>query len=120
MPGGVFALVDNISPDERNLTAAYNDFEKVRELSHGRCLSLAEWTELLGRVRLIIEHSEYMDQGIEFGPWVQRMRCADSTVARLKAMLADEPLASLLRPREMEAGLIFTLQEAIVVTRRPA
>jgi hypothetical protein len=48
---------------------------------------------LLGRVGLIIEHSEYMDQDIEFGPWVQRMRCVDSTVARLKAMLADEPLA---------------------------
>lgn len=48
------------------------------------------------------------------------MRCADSTVARLKAMLADEPLASLLGPRETEAGLVFTLQEAIVVARKPA
>ena len=120
MPGGVFALVDNISPDERNLAAAYNDFEKLRDPSHGRCLGLSEWTALLSSLGVTVEHSEHMDQDIEFGPWVQRMRCADSTVARLKAMLADEPLASLLRPRETEAGLVFTLQEAIVVARKPA
>jgi ubiquinone/menaquinone biosynthesis C-methylase UbiE len=33
MPGGIFGLVDNISPDERNLAAAYNDFEKLRDPS---------------------------------------------------------------------------------------
>jgi ubiquinone/menaquinone biosynthesis C-methylase UbiE len=120
MPGGIFALVDNISPDRLDLAATYNDFEKLRDPSHGRCLGLSEWTALLGSARFTVEHSEHMDQDIEFGPWVQRMRCADSTVARLKAMLTDEPLASLLRPRETEAGLVFTLQEAIVVARKPA
>jgi len=120
MPDGVFALVDNISPDEAELAAAYNDFEKLRDPSHGRCSGLAEWTALLGSAGFTVGHSEHMDQDIEFGPWVQRMRCADSTIARLKTMLADEPLASLLRPRETEAGLVFTLQEAIVVARKPA
>src|SRR5262249_47872867 len=120
MPDGVFALVDNISPDEAELAAAYNDFEKLRDPSHGRCPGLAEWTALLGSAGFTVGHNEHMDQDIEFGPWVQRMRCADSTIARLKTMLADEPLASLLRPRETEAGLVFTLQEAIVVARKPA
>ena len=50
---------------------------------------------------------------------VQRMRCAESTVARLKAMLGEEPLASFLKPRET-AGLMFTLQEAIIVARKPS
>jgi len=56
-----------------------------------------------------------MDQDIEFDPWVQRMRCAGSTIARLKAMLGEEPLASLLKPRET-----FTLQEAIIIARKPS
>ncbi len=67
-----------------------------------------------------IERSEHMDQDIEFGPWVQRMRCAESTVARLKAMLGEEPLASFLKPRRTDAGLMFTLQEAIIVARKPS
>src|SRR5262245_46973910 len=53
-PGGTFALVDNISPDDastpgfteaelRDAAFAYNSFEKLRDPSHGRCLGLAEW-----------------------------------------------------------------------------
>jgi hypothetical protein len=61
-----------------------------------------------------------MDQDIEFDPWVQRMRYAGSTIARLKAMLGEEPLASLLKPRETDAGLVFTLQEAIIIARKPS
>ena len=120
MPGGVFALVDNISPDSRDWAAAYNDFEKLRDPSHGRCLGLSEWTALLEDAGFAVEHSEHMDQDIEFGPWVQRMRCAESTVARLKAMLGEEPLASFLKPLETDAGLMFTLQEAIIVARKPS
>jgi ubiquinone/menaquinone biosynthesis C-methylase UbiE len=119
MPGGVFSLVDNISPGELDLAAAYNDFEKVRDPSHGSFLGPAEWRALLETAGFTVEHSEHMDQDIEFGPWVQRMRCSESAIARLKAMLASEPLTSLLKPSETDAGLLFTLQEAIIVARKP-
>jgi ubiquinone/menaquinone biosynthesis C-methylase UbiE len=120
MPGGVLAVVDNISPGEPEIARAYNHFEKLRDPSHGRCLGLAEWTKLLGDAGFVVEHSEQMDQPIEFGPWTVRMRCDASTVARLEALLAEEPLRSYLRPRESDAGLAFTLQEAIIVARKPA
>ncbi|HSB58933.1 MAG TPA: methyltransferase domain-containing protein [Methyloceanibacter sp.] len=120
MPGGVLAVVDNISPGEPEIARAYNHFEKLRDPSHGRCLGLAEWTKLLGDAGFVVEHSEQMDQPIEFGLWTARMRCDASTVARLEALLAEEPLRSYLRPRESGAGLAFTLQEAIIVARKPA
>jgi ubiquinone/menaquinone biosynthesis C-methylase UbiE len=87
MPNGVFALVDNVSPNSRDWPAVYNDFEKLRDPSHGRCLALSEWAALLEDAGFAVEHSEHMDQDIEFDPWVQRMRCAGSTIARLKALL---------------------------------
>ncbi|WP_244500385.1 class I SAM-dependent methyltransferase [Methyloceanibacter methanicus] len=40
IPGGIFALVDNVSPDDADVAAAYNAFEKLRDPSHGRALSL--------------------------------------------------------------------------------
>ncbi len=120
MPGGVLALVDNISPDERELARAYNHYEKLRDPSHGRCLGLSEWTVAARRCGLHRHHSETMDQPIEFGPWTARMRCDAPTVARLKAMLEEEPLRAFLRPRESDAGLVFTLQEAIILSRKPA
>src|SRR5882757_9386245 len=56
-PGGLFGLVENVSPDPSMmegdaaaLAAAadeYNAFEKLRDPSHRRCLTLAEWRDLV-------------------------------------------------------------------------
>jgi SAM-dependent methyltransferase len=119
IPGGTFALVDNVSPSDEDLAARYNAFEKLRDPSHGRCLALAEWCELIGDAGLTLVSSEVMDQDIPFGPWVERMRCTTATVARLKEMLASDPLQGFLRPRETEDGFTFTLREAIVLARKP-
>lgn len=130
MPGGTFALVDNISPDAAilpdvpqadmsKLSADYNSFEKLRDPSHRRCLGLGEWTALLETAGFELRHSEWMDQDIEFGPWVARMRCSEPTVARLRDLLNAEPLKSFLRPCLGEQGPVFTLREGVIVARKP-
>jgi ubiquinone/menaquinone biosynthesis C-methylase UbiE len=130
-PGGAFALVDNISPDTDTLPGAsreeayrtaadYNAYEKLRDPSHGRCLSLAEWSALLTRTGFADIRSEHMDQDIAFEPWAQRMRCDAATVVRQRAMLAEPRLERFLRTRTTGDGLTFTLQEAIVVSKKPA
>jgi ubiquinone/menaquinone biosynthesis C-methylase UbiE len=118
IPGGTFALVDNVSPDDADLAAAYNSFEKLRDPSHGRALGLDEWHALMREAGLTLTASEVMDQDIPFDPWVERMRCTPATTARLKDMLQAEPLRSYLRPRETEDGFTFTLREAIVVAQK--
>jgi ubiquinone/menaquinone biosynthesis C-methylase UbiE len=120
IPSGTFALVDNISPGDDALATAYNTFEKLRDPSHGRCLRPKEWCDLIHDSGLDLVSSEVMDQDISFGPWVQRMRCAEATVTRLKEMLESEHLRGLLRPRESEDGLVFTLREAIIIAKKPA
>jgi SAM-dependent methyltransferase len=119
IPRGTFALVDNVSPDNAELSERYNAFEKLRDPSHGRCLGLEEWTDLIRGAGLDLVSTEVMDQDIPFGPWVERMRCTAATVARLKEMLASDPLQRFLRPRETEDGFTFTLREAIVIAARP-
>lgn len=119
MPGGTFALVDNISPEEGDLALAYNGSEKLRDPSHGRCLGLGEWQSLLGDAGFALVHSEVMDQEIALAPWTERMRGGEATIARLHNLLHEQPLREFLRPRETGDGLIFTLQEAIIVGRKP-
>jgi ubiquinone/menaquinone biosynthesis C-methylase UbiE len=130
MPNGLLAVVDNISPDQeifpalsaedaRHWTKAYDAFEKLRDPSHGHCLSLTAWRDVLGKAGFDVVAAEHMDQDLEFGPWVTRMRCDEATVARLRALLQDEPLRDLLKPRETETDTMFTLQEGIIVARKP-
>lgn len=119
IPGGVFALVDNISPDDDDLAAQYNAFEKLRDPSHGRCLTLQEWQDLVRGAGLEIVVSEVMDKDIPFEPWIKRMRCSGPTTARLKEMLEMEPLRALLKPHDTDEGFAFTLPEAIVIAEKP-
>jgi ubiquinone/menaquinone biosynthesis C-methylase UbiE len=118
-PSGKIAVVDNVSPDLPEIAAAYNAFEKLRDPSHGRCLALGEWSELLTQAGFAVTHTEQLDQDIEFGPWVDRMRCSKDAIARLKHLLREQPLSDLLKPRETDAGLVFTLQEGIVLGEKP-
>jgi ubiquinone/menaquinone biosynthesis C-methylase UbiE len=130
-PGGTFALVDNISPDalstpgfsESDLSdaaATYNAFEKLRDPSHGRCLGLAEWCDIISAAGLDVLHQELLPKDMEFAPWAARMDVDAATVARLQTMLAEgtPALKAFLRPRVDAEALWFTLDEAIVVARR--
>ena len=129
-PGGTLALVDNIAPDAAILperspgelldcALAFNAFKKLSDPSHVRCLGLLEWDRLLSDVGFEIAHREWMEKDVEFGPLIERMRCDEATIARLRAMLRDEPLHSFLRPRETDTGIVFTLQERIILARKP-
>ena len=119
IPGGIFALVDNVSPDDADLSARYNAFEKLRDPSHGRALSVQEWCVLIDEAGLEPMSAEVMDQDIGYEAWVARMRCASETVCRLTEMLDAEPLRTFLRPRQTGEGLTFTLREAIILAAKP-
>ncbi len=131
-PGGTFALVDNISPDDestpgfdegalRDAASTYNTFEKLRDPSHGHCLTMGEWRSLITRTGFAIENVELLPKEMEFGPWVERMGVAPATVAQLEAMVANASpaLRAFLRPRQQDGKLHFTLDEILIVARKP-
>jgi ubiquinone/menaquinone biosynthesis C-methylase UbiE len=129
-PGGTFALVDNVSPDAgmlpramaaevRDAAAIFNAYEKLRDSSHARALALDEWLDLMRNTGFCEPTHELLDQDIAFAPWTARMRCSPATIEKLQAMLEEEPLRTFLRPREESGVRLFTLQEAIVVARKP-
>ena len=131
--GGIFALVDNIAPDALatpgfsdaelgDAALTYNTFEKIRDPSHGRCLGMAEWSEVLGDRGFQVLHTERLPKDMEFQPWAERMGRDAATIARLRAMLVDgaPALRAFLRPRLEEEQLWFTLDEAILRARKAA
>lgn len=132
-PGGVFALVDNVSPDPettpgftkaelRDAGIGYNAFEKVRDPSHGRALATAEWLELMDETGLQLRHREHAPKAMDFASWVKTQQVPAETVPRLKAMLeeAAPALKAFLKPAVVDGKLGFTLDELIAIAIRPA
>jgi ubiquinone/menaquinone biosynthesis C-methylase UbiE len=131
-PGGTLALVDNIAPDAestpgfsgaelREASLAYNAFEKIRDPSHVRCLGMAEWTEILADTGFQVAHKERLGKDMEFQPWAERLGADGATIARLRTMLTDgaPALQAFLEPRLEDGNLWFTLDEAILIARKP-
>jgi ubiquinone/menaquinone biosynthesis C-methylase UbiE len=75
-PGGRFLLVDNVAPEDDDCANFLNTFEKMRDISHGRCLKVSEWTRTLHEQGLTVVRQQQMRKTLEFEPWMQRM--ADS------------------------------------------
>ncbi|MEO1719019.1 MAG: methyltransferase domain-containing protein [Pseudomonadota bacterium] len=139
-PGGVFALCDNISPDEETPTArnaddarasavAYNAFEALRDPSHHRALSTREWTDLCGKSGLEVRHLEFLDKAMAFNRWCDTMSVASDTRESLRSDLAEResPLASFIRPTPVAGDDIataddigFTLTELVLIAQKPA
>jgi ubiquinone/menaquinone biosynthesis C-methylase UbiE len=125
--GGVFGLVDNISPDPSMmdgdagvLSAAvdeYNALEKLRDPSHMRCLTLSEWRDLVAEAGLAERHVELLDKPMVLGPWADQQNADDAIKRGLKSrLLGGSPaLRAFARPQENNGDVEFILTEAVIV-----
>jgi SAM-dependent methyltransferase len=131
-PGGTFALADNIEPDAestpgfvpielRDAALIYNTFERLRDPSHSRCLGMTEWSDLIEDAGLRVVHRERAAKEMELEPWASRMGCSAPTLERLRSILqeASPALKAFLKPRDEGTALFFTLDEAIIIARKP-
>jgi ubiquinone/menaquinone biosynthesis C-methylase UbiE len=126
-PGGVFGLVENISPDASMmegdagaLAAAadeYNAFEKLRDPSHMRCLTLTEWRDLAAQAGFKERHVELLDKPMVLGPWADQQNVGEELKRQLKSMLLDGSTAfrTFARPQEQDRDVDFVLTEAVIV-----
>lgn len=113
-PGGVLAVVDNIVPHGR--AGAYvNAFEKLRDPSHVRCLSMEEWRDLFVRCGFAVGHAETIVKRIDFGDWAARHDA--NMQAYLLALLheARGDTAAFLQPHVDAAPITFQLWEGILI-----
>ncbi len=127
-PGGKFALVDNVPPDDQTLPGlvqeqeepaaeTYNAFEKLRDPSHARALSITEWKGYCEKHGLTVSSVDLMEKEMAFGPWVERMHCEESRIETLRTLVTTKGtmLNTFLKPREIDGELHFSLREAILV-----
>lgn len=132
-PGGTFGLVDNVGPDADLVPAAtpaalaeadasYTQFEKQRDPSHVRALTLAEWLRLVAAVGLAVTHVERLTKEIDLDSWARRMNADANTIERLSGLLdgAGPALRAFLCLGDMPGRRRFTLHEGLVVAIKPS
>ena len=115
--GGLFGLVDNVMPG--GAAGAYcNAFEKLRDPSHGRCWSMAEWAGLIRDAGFAIVQQAEMRKEMAFASWAKRHN--DVVKAELRRRLWEAPAdaKAYLAPAEADGQLIFHLTEGLFIARK--
>lgn len=124
-PGGRFGLVDNVVPDDAVAADFANDWERRRDPSHLRCLSVDEWLGLATDAGFAIVHSELVAKRMVFTTWVDNMNVAPDLRLQLLGELEDAPDSAreFLRPELGDRGdqesAVFHLTECVIVGELP-
>jgi SAM-dependent methyltransferase len=75
--------------DNLYLGEAGEEADRLRDPTHVRNLSEAEWRDLFSRVGLELEAFEREEKWLELEPWLERAGCSGDDAARVRALLAD-------------------------------
>ena len=87
-PGGRFVLVDSTVP-EGSAGDFFNRFENLRDPSHVRSLTIAEWETLIVDAGLTLAAVEAFRKRHDFEDWTTRSRVAPDTRTRLERMVLE-------------------------------
>ena len=82
--GGSVLIVDNVFMGD-----AVEEAEKLRDPSHVRNYSEAEWRSFIGEAGLEVAAVQFFEKPIEFQPWLDRCGCSGDDAARVRELLAD-------------------------------
>jgi ubiquinone/menaquinone biosynthesis C-methylase UbiE len=118
-PGGGFGVVDGISPGVPLFDTYLQSLELLRDPSHVRNYSIAEWTAALAVAGLKTESVATDFVRLEFTSWVERMRTPKVQVDAIRALqlAMSENVARFF---DLGADGSFNLQTVLIKASKPA
>lgn len=94
-PGGRFVLMDSLGPDDPDLDAFINEFERRRDPTHVRSYQLHEWQAFLENAGLTIDHHEIVIRSHDYPQWTARSGMTDEERAGLDQFVLAQSTATL-------------------------
>lgn len=120
-PGGLVAVVDQLTPGDPRAARYVNAYERLRDPSHVWAYNRVEWEGFFRGAGLTITHYEEFDTHHDLTTWAERMGCDGPTTLRLRAMLqqAPAPVAAWMQPHIPAAGdPRFVIRQFLLVGRK--
>lgn len=90
-PGGRFVLMDSLGPDDDELDAFINEFERRRDPTHVRSYKLAEWISVIEDTGLKVDHHEFVIRTHDYPSWTARSRMTAEDRSALDIFVMDQP-----------------------------
>lgn len=113
-PGGVLAMADLVAPTNAIADTHLQAVELLRDTSHGRDYSLAEWSQMLAAAGFSLDTVTTRRLRLEFASWIARMATPPEMARAVRALQAVAP-AEVRAHFAIEADGSFTCDTAVMV-----
>jgi SAM-dependent methyltransferase len=84
--GGMAVFVDATAPGDPLTDTFFQAIELLRDVSHVRDYSRAEWEAAIARTGLIVEATDHLRLRLDFRSWVERMKTPKLQVDAIRAL----------------------------------
>jgi SAM-dependent methyltransferase len=118
-PGGIAAFVDTVSPGAPLLDTFFQAIELLRDCSHVRNYSRAEWEAAIAHAGLIPGDTTQHRLHLEFTSWIERIRTPQVQADAIRALQAAMS-ASVTRYFEIEPEGSFCVDVALFQASKAA
>jgi SAM-dependent methyltransferase len=112
-PGGQAIFMDVISPGVPLLDTWLQGMELLRDPSHVRNASLAQWSAFLSAAGFSVGHVKTFRLRLEFASWVERMKTPATHVAAIRS-LQQGAASEVIDYFEIEADGSFTVDTVLI------
>ncbi len=90
-PGGMALFTDTLTPAAAGLDSFLQAMELLRDPSHMRNYSLAEWSAALGAAGFGVREAHMHQLPLEFASWIARTRTPEVMAAAIRALQQGAP-----------------------------
>jgi ubiquinone/menaquinone biosynthesis C-methylase UbiE len=116
-PGGILGFTDNIVVPNKQASAYYNAYEKLRDPSHHWVYPLPKLEDMFTAAGLTVQATRQLTKEFEFHEWADRQGVSDADKEKLLEMMRNIPeaLEPLFAPRWADGTMYFSLWEIVII-----
>lgn len=120
-PGGRFIVVDTLAPEDSEAAAFQHEVERLRDPTHRRIYSRAQWIGFAEQAGLSLEHTDEVRKTHDFEPWLQRGGEDAGTMQRVRERFLHAPSSAIeaLKITTSDGAVTsFTDRKLVLAARR--
>jgi ubiquinone/menaquinone biosynthesis C-methylase UbiE len=120
--GGRMAIIDTLLPDDPEIAEFYQAMEKLRDQTHVRAYTRAEWIQMAEEAGFIVQETKTYPKTHDFQEWAKRAGLNREGIQRLNHFFINAPpKAHEFFQIETFAGEVesYTDQKLLLVASRP-
>jgi ubiquinone/menaquinone biosynthesis C-methylase UbiE len=125
-PGGRFVVCDTVAPEARDADEWMQEVERLRDPSHGRDYTRAEWLAFFDAAGFTDPVAEWLPASegphMDTGEWLKRAKVSAEHTARILALYAAAPASARAEflIEEQDGEFAFAWPRLILAAARPA